>query len=172
MTDVQPGAFAVINTGTRATPFIQFGEFLCTLFDARPQIPEWDHAVICSRIGDDGTMYIVEAQPGGAVEVPWHYNQRPHQWSTGLVEMPGDAGVAARRYIGVGYSFLDYAAMTTHELHVPAPGLRAYIASTHHMICSQLVDRAALDAGKHLFTDNRWEGYVKPSDLGFLLAAA
>ena|ERR1700761_1079780 len=82
MTDVQPGAFAVVNAGTRATPLIQFGELLCTIFDPNPQEIEWDHVVICSRICDDGTIYIIEAQPGGEVEVPWHYEQHPHQWST------------------------------------------------------------------------------------------
>lgn len=172
MTDVQPGAWAVVDTGTpHVTRLIQAGEFLCTLFDRHPQVSKWDHAVICSRIGADGTIYIVEAQPGGAVEVPWHYEERPHQWSTGIVDMPVEAGAAALKYVGVGYSWLDYAAITVHELHLPAPGLRAYIGSTHHLICSQLVDRAALDAGKQLFAGNRWPGYVKPSDLGFLLAA-
>jgi hypothetical protein len=173
-----PGDFAVVNTGTRATPLIRVGEFLCTLLDDEPKISEWDHAVICSRVVD-GTVMIVEAQPGGAVEVPWHYETRPHQWSTGILAMPAAAGGAALVYAqpgpwgphGVPYSALDYFAMVTHELHIPAPGLREYIGSENHMICSQLVDRAALDAGRDLFPGD-WPGYVKPSDLGFLLGVA
>lgn len=170
LADVRPGDWAVVNTGTRATPLIRAGEFLCTLLDDCPQVSNWDHAVICSRV-QDGTVWIVEAQPGGAVEVPWHYEDRPHQWSAGIISMPAAAGAAARNYVGVGYSWFDYGAIALHELHVPAPGLRAFIGSTRHLICSQLVDRAALDAGRHLFTGRRWPGYVKPSDLGFLLAA-
>jgi hypothetical protein len=126
--------------------------------------------VICSRV-ENGTVYIVEAESHGAVETAWHYETRPHQWSSGIIDMPVTAGAAALRYVGVGYGWLDYAAMTAHELHIPAPGLKSYIDSTHTLICSQLVDRATLDAGKHLFTDGRWPGYCKPSDLGFLLVA-
>lgn len=179
MTDVTPGDWAVINTGTKATPFIRLGEALCNVLDGRPGLSEWDHAVICSRVETGSAvalnppvLYIVEAQPGGAVEVPWHYEGRPHMWSSGIISMPEAAGQAAVEYAGVGYSFLDYFAIAAHELHIPVPGLRAFIASTRHMVCSQLVDRAAADAGKQLFADGRWAGYVKPSDLGGLLAAA
>ncbi|MEU2874722.1 hypothetical protein ABZ769_37075 [Streptomyces olivoreticuli] len=72
---------------------------------------------------------------------------------------------AARRYIGVPYSFLDYAAIAAHRLHLPVPGLRGYIASTRHTICSQLVDQCYQDAGVRLFADGRWPGYVTPMAL-------
>ena len=41
--------------------------------------------------------------------------------------------------------------------------------STKHVIGSQLVDRAELDAGIHLFADHRKRGYVRPSDLADLI---
>jgi hypothetical protein len=85
--------------------------------------------------------------------------------------MPATAGAAALKYVGVGYGWLDYGAITLHELHIDVPGLRSFIESMHTMICSQLVDRAALDAGKHLFDDGGWPGYIKPSDLGQLLSS-
>ncbi|UQA90901.1 C40 family peptidase [Streptomyces halobius] len=77
---------------------------------------------------------------------------------------------AAMEYVGVPYSFLDYLAIAAHRFHVPLPGLRRYIASTRHMICSQLVDQCYLDAGVHLFADGRWPGYVTPMALYQLLA--
>ncbi|MEK2478803.1 MULTISPECIES: hypothetical protein [Streptomyces] len=77
---------------------------------------------------------------------------------------------AADRYVGVPYSFLDYLAIATHRLHVPVPGLRRYVASSRHMICSQLVDQCYQDADVHLFSDGRWPGYVTPMALYTLLA--
>ncbi|GAA3268574.1 hypothetical protein [Streptomyces lavendulae] len=77
---------------------------------------------------------------------------------------------AALPYIGVPYSFLDYGAIAAHRFHLPVPGLRRYIASTRHQICSQLVDQCYEDAGVRLFTDGRWPGYVTPMALYDLLA--
>src|SRR5580704_17162 len=111
----------------------------------------------------DGT--IADAEPGGAARVKLHYNASythyvscPEQYRTAMV-------AAAEKYIGVPYSFLDYAALATHRLHLPAPFLRRYIASSKHMICSQLVDQAASDAGWVLFSDGRWSGYCTPGDI-------
>lgn len=159
----QPGDFCVVNTGARFTRLIEFGEWL-----NGNGFGPYDHAVICSRV-TNGVIWIVEAQPGGAVEVPWHYEDRPHLWSTGLIEPCPAAGAAAQKYVGVDYSFLDYDALAAHRLHIPVPGLQGYIAATGHMICSQLVDQSRLDGGSHLFTDNRWPGYVTPMNLDHLL---
>jgi hypothetical protein len=162
----RPGDFAVVNTGAKTGEYIEDAE---TIADRRPT--EWDHAVICSRVDANGTVWIVEAEPGGAVETKWHYEDRPCKWSTGIITTSPAAGAAALKYVGTPYSFLDYLALTLHTFHIPAPGLRKCIASTGHMICSQLVDQAEKDAGTHLFSDGRWPGYVKPSDLGHLLGA-
>ncbi|MFE6686971.1 hypothetical protein ACFVFQ_10890 [Streptomyces sp. NPDC057743] len=77
---------------------------------------------------------------------------------------------AADHYVGVPYSFLDYLAIATHRIHLTVPGLRRYVASTHHMICSQLVDKCYQDGGVQLFSDGRWPGYVTPMALYKLLA--
>ncbi len=44
-----------------------------------------------------------------------------------------------------------------------------YVASSKHMICSQLVDFVYMQSGIHLFNDGRWPGYVTPADLASLL---
>jgi hypothetical protein len=162
----QPGDFAVVDTGSKLAGAIVSAETVADLHSTK-----WDHAVICSRVDADGTAWIVEGEGSGAVEKKWHYGERPHKWSTGIVTTSPAAGSAAQKYVGVPYSYLDYVALTLHSLHTPVPGLKNYIASTRHMICSQLVDQAEKDAGVHLFKDNRWPGYVKPSDLGRLLGA-
>jgi hypothetical protein len=43
------------------------------------------------------------------------------------------------------------------------------LASTHELICSQLVDLCYSRAAVHLFDDGRWEGFVSPEDLRALL---
>jgi hypothetical protein len=75
----------------------------------------------------------------------------------------------ARALVGTPYSIADYAALISHRWHIPSPGLKDFIGDTGHMICSQLVDQACYDALWFLFDDDRWPGYVKPSDLGHLL---
>ncbi len=117
--------------------------------------------VVGSESGGEPLIMVVEAEPGGAVEVPFHYDlattvwiETPPEYCDGLVR-------AARSYLNVGYSFLDYFACSLHRLHLPVPGLRAYIQATKHMICSQLADQAANDAGWHIFA-GIWQGYVTP----------
>jgi hypothetical protein len=159
----RPGDFAVIDTGARTGRRIRLAKALSgggfTMFD---------HAVICSRVRRDGTIYVVEAMPGGARENLWHYDDHDHLWSTGLVKTSAKAAKAALAYVDTPYSWLDYAAIAAHALHLWAPGLRHYLASKKHLICSQLVDRAESDAGVELFADRRWRGYVRPADLAEL----
>jgi phosphoglucomutase len=76
---------------------------------------------------------------------------------------------AARARIGTPYSAADYFAIAAHRFHLPVPWLRAYVASSKHLICSALVDRVFLDAGVPLFQDGRWEGYVTPASLDELI---
>jgi hypothetical protein len=124
-----------------------------------------------------GDGHVVEAMPGGAqFNLLSEYSDREILWSSGKLRDWTDedkqrAAIvsAAKGYIGVPYSFLDYGAMVAHRLHLPAPGLKRYIASSKHMICSQIVDQCYLDAGYRLFTNNRWPGYVAPSSLYELL---
>jgi uncharacterized protein YycO len=161
-----PGDFAVVQLAGDTGRLISLGERLCG-----GGFTQYDHALIYM-----GGMLIVEAEPGGARQrkiADWTCGYQQTEWSTGRVPVTavqrGLICAAAARYVGTGYSGLDYLALAAHHLHLPAPGLKAYIASTGHQICSQLVDQVFLDAGVHLFADGRWPGYVMPSDLAALL---
>ena len=94
-------------------------------------------------------------------------------WSSGLLDLSGTQRVDIVDYAlshqDTGYSFLDYGALVLHGLRFPFPHLRRYIESTHHQICSQFVDSAYQAAGIELFSDRRWQGYVKPGDLAQLV---
>jgi hypothetical protein len=115
----------------------------------------------------------VEAQPGGArlAELS-EYDGRDVLWLHCPPEYQAAVAEAASGLVGTPYSALDYLALATHRLHIPASGLRAYIGSTGHMICSQLVDEAARRGGWHLFDDGRWPGYVTPGALTRLALAS
>jgi hypothetical protein len=180
MTDAlpDPGDIVVINTGGQTTTLIQLGEYF-----SGGGFSEFDHAAVCTQVTYEGgraLIWIAEAEPGGAKECVWHYEGRPHAWSTGILPTSPAVAEAARKYTqpgpwgpaGVPYSWLDYAAIAAHARHIPAPGLQGYIASTHHQICSQLADQARTDGGFHTFSDNRWPGFVRPADLGDLILSA
>lgn len=122
--------------------------------------------------------YTVSTYPdgGGKRALPCSPWELPGSlWSSGLIDLTGvqRTGITAWavNHQGIGYSFADYGALVLHGLHVPAPHLRAFIDSTHRMICSQFVDAVYRINGVHLFEDGRWEGYVKPGDLAKLLQA-
>lgn len=119
---------------------------------------DYEHAFVYTGGGE-----IVEAMPGGAVRVEnWHpdavYLRCPDRYRD---EVAG----CARLLVGRPYSFADYAAIAAHRLHIPAPHLRRYIATSKHMICSQLADYAAEAGGWEIFQDGRWPGDVTPGDL-------
>lgn len=129
---------------------------------------DYEHAFVVQKVDDDGTVWIVEAMPGGAQRVRnWHDPDRT-RWL--ICPEPLRAGVAsaARDYVGVPYSVADYGALALHRLHIPTPHLKKYIETSGHMICSQLADRAAEKGGWKLFKDGRWHGDVTPGDLNWL----
>lgn len=170
MTAPEPleGDFAVVSAGGAVGPLISFGEFL-----DGSGFTQWDHALV--YIGDG---QIVQTNPGGAREAritTWKAGRAVALWSTGAIELtPVERARivrAAVRYADrrVPYSALDYLALAAHRLRLPVPWLAAYIRSTGHMICSQLVDQCYQDAGVQLFSDRRWPGYVTPADLGNLI---
>jgi hypothetical protein len=121
----------------------------------------FEHAFV--YLGDGA---IIEAEPGGARRDQLaKYASFDVAW---LSCPPGNGRAvadAAQQLMGTPYSFLDYAALAAHRVHFPMPGLRHYISDTGHMICSQLADEAARRGGWHLFSDNRWPGYVTPGAL-------
>jgi len=121
----------------------------------------YEHAFV--SLGDGS---VVEAEPGGARRDPLaKYAAFDVVWLQCPPQLGGAVAEAALRLLGTPYSFLDYAALATHRLRIPAPGLRGYITDTGHLICSQLADEAARRGGWHLFADGRWSGYVTPGAL-------
>jgi hypothetical protein len=160
----RPGDFAVVDTCAPAGRLVKLAKVM-----SRRGFTMFDHAVICSRVRRDGTVYIVEAMRSGARESVWHYDDHDHLWSTGVVRTSAKAGKAALAYVDVPYGWLDYAAISAQSWHLWMPGLRHYLASPKHLIGSQLVDRAERDAGVQLFADRRQFGYVRPSDLAELI---
>lgn len=127
---------------------------------------QWEHAFVYLP----GNL-ILEAEPGpdGAVIRELHYSNV--YWCAGIDKLihpsvtPSEISRVAESLKGVPYSFLDYAALSAHRLHIPAPFLRSYIKSTGHMICSQLADEFYVRLGAHIFTDDRWPGDVTPASL-------
>ncbi|PBC78896.1 hypothetical protein BX265_3687 [Streptomyces sp. TLI_235] len=160
-----PGDFAVVRMDGRVGRLIRIGQWL-----NGDGFADYEHAFVYLGGGQ-----LVEAQPGGAELRPLSvYDGRPALWSTGryaLTDAQRAAIVAAARgYIGVPYSAADYVALAAHRFHLPVgPLIKGYVASSRHMICSQLVDQCYLDVGVHLFSDGRWPGYVTPADLAGLL---
>lgn len=124
----------------------------------------WEHAFISI-----GGGLIVEAEPGGArVALATEY-QTIH-WCYGLYTLLDSslkvaaAVDAAKSYVGVPYSAMDYFALVARRLHLPgAVLLKDYVASTGHMICSQLDARCYWDAKAPICPD--WTGYMTPADL-------
>jgi hypothetical protein len=167
MTAPKPGDFAVVSAGGLAGPVVGVAERW--LLAAGPY-SDYQHAFIymgsSPKLGPGHD--IIQAEPAGADWAALTLHAKT-LWSTGkipLTEMQrGDVMTAAMRYLGTPYSFLDYLAIGLHHWHLPAPGLKAYIASTRHQICSQLIDQCYLDAGVHLFADGRWPGFCTPPDL-------
>jgi hypothetical protein len=138
----------------------------------------YSHARAHGWSGDG--YYEIEARPSGA---GWHFLgvttgevmncfDGSALWSTGKLPLSGaerDVVTSwAIKLVGTPYSFLDYLAIQLRHLHIPAPGLRAYIKATGHEICSQLVDYCRSKA-RALFSDGRWYGLVMPADLAWLL---
>jgi len=163
----QPGDFGLVRIKGRTGAVIRVGQYLNavrwrTVFD-RELWRNIQHAFI---LVNDGM--VVEAEPGGARLVPVdEYAGEKVIWSSWpLFDAERRAIVAqAMNLIGTPYSFLDYASLTARRLHIPVPGLRKYIASTGHMICSQLTDEAYARAKQRMFQDGRWAGDVDPLDL-------
>ena len=124
---------------------------------------QWEHAFVSI-----GGGLIVEAEPGGA-RVGNVSEYSVIHWCTGLYKLldtPAKIAAvedAAKKYVGVPYSFLDYLALAGKRLHLPHVLLQDYVANTGHMICSQLDARTYFDAGAPIYPE--WTGYVTPADL-------
>ncbi|MFF1417604.1 hypothetical protein [Streptomyces sp. NPDC058280] len=157
-----PGDFALTKIGGITGKLVAAGQAI--IGDAAPV----QHAFV--YVGDG---MIVQAMPGGA-ELIWLEDASPVvQWSTGQFALSDQArfniAMEARSLVGTPYSYLDYASLGLAHFRVRSQWITDYVASTGHMICSQLVDEAYLRAGVHLFDDGRLPGDVTPGDLYKLL---
>lgn len=126
---------------------------------------DYQHAVIALSNGE-----LIEAEPGpdGArIRPQSEYANTNIVWSDWPLteQQRADADREGRALEGIRYSWLDYFALVLHRFHIPFPGLRRYIESTKHGICSQQVDLISQRAKIELFADNRWCGYVTPGSL-------
>ena len=171
------GDIGLVHTDGTVGDAIRTGEALLNLVDhlRYPAAAErYNHVVI--YVGPHNAGDIVEAQPGGVrFNKASSYDPQKISWTTGwfrdLAEYQKEQIAATAISYAVTaepYSFLDYAAITAHAMRLPLPYLRTYIASSHHLICSQLADRCYKLAGYKLFKDDRWEGYVTPMDIASL----
>ena len=165
---VLPGDFAAVHMHDDTSGLIHIGEIL-----NGDGFRNYEHAI--TYLGGQEDL-IIEAEPSGAKIVPMHYNIEDCLWSTGISRLSLTVSQAfrideiANTLKGTPYSWLDYWALAMHRLRIPAPGLRDYIGSTGHMICSQMVDTIRLMMRDHLFDDDRWPGYVTPVDLANLIS--
>ncbi len=168
----QPGDFFLAPMGGRAGGLIALAQFL-----NGDGFKLYQHAGI--YLGYNETTRLnetMEAMPGGAIVGNLEYYTKAGAsivWSSGLVELTPsqrlDIMHYARSYQGIPYSFVDYLSILLARFKMRPMWLQQYIGTAKHMICSQLVDRAYLRAGVHLFDDGRISGDVTPADLGNLL---
>lgn len=112
-----------------------------------------------------GNGKIVEARPKGAVCVPQCHSWDETLWLHCPPQYSRGVSLAALGLVGTPYSVLDYFAIAATRLHIPCVGLRQYVETSKHMICSQLADEAARRGGWHLFKDKRLPQDVTPGDL-------
>lgn len=155
------GTIGLTQIGGRVGKGIEFGQWL-----NGEGFEIWEHAFVLLP----GNL-ILEAEPGGALIRPLHYSEV--YWCNNIyatsVCVRGASPILlaqeAEKLKGIPYSFLDYAALASHRLHIPGPGLKHFIETSHHEICSQLADDFYWRLGSKIFDDNRWPGYVTPASL-------
>lgn len=176
----EPGDFCCVPVSGAFGAGIEVGEFLAARLQHQPaELRPYDHAEIyvgqADAAGPHGYTYSAYPDRRGKKPLPCPPAELPGSvWSSGLYLLtPAQRqGIVSwcEAHPSVSYSWLDYDAIAAHALHLPIPGLRGYIASDGHYICSQYTDTGWLEGGGiHLFNDGRWPGYVTPWDLADLL---
>jgi len=157
-----PGDFALARVHGLTGAFIRSGQRL--IGDGAPV----QHAYVYA-----GGGFVVQAMPGGAELIPLEDAAEPVVWSTGKIPVTDEQRMRicyeARELVGTPYSFLDYASIALAYYRIRPRWVRDYVASTGHMICSQLVDEVYRRSGVDLFPDGRIPGDVTPGDLWWLL---
>jgi hypothetical protein len=160
--NAQPGDIALTRISGFTGKAIAAGQWV--IGDAAPV----QHAMIYV-----GGGYVVQAMPGGAEMIPLADANEPVIWSTDVIPLTAARRIKiaaiARAMVGTPYSYTDYLSIGLAAAHIRPRFVRDYVATSGHMICSQLVDYAHDIAGSHLFTDGRMVGDVTPGDLWKLL---
>lgn len=152
------GNFGLVKINGSAGFWIKIGQWL-----NGDGFADYEHAVMALSNGD-----LIEAEPGGArIRSQSEYDGTNIIWSDWPLtdQQRADADREGRALEGTPYSALDYFAIAAKRLHIPIPGLRRYIKSRKHEMCSALVDLISELANIHLFQDHRWEGEVTPLSL-------
>lgn len=156
---VQKGDFGLAQIKGPLGVFISFCQWLTG--DAS----RYTHAFVV--IDDD---WAVEARPWRSGFVK--YRERwPEAVFSHLELTPRDRdniALHAMTLVNRTYNWLDYLALALAAAHIRPKWLRKYIGDSGHLICSQLVDLAYLNAGVHLFDDGRLPMDVTPGDLLYI----
>lgn len=162
MYEPQVGDIGLTQIGGITGKLIRLGQWL-----NGDGFADYEHAFVYVGAG-----LVVEAQPGGAILAPLSkYDASRIVWHSAPENERGLIHLAAVDMLGTPYSFLDYFAIGAVRLRLPSKRLRAYVASTRHLICSQLADEAYRRAGVELFSDGRPTGQVTPGALYKLFRA-
>lgn len=151
----QPGDIGLVNIKGDVGKLIRIGQWL-----NGDGFSNYEHAFVLVE-----DKMIVEARPQGAVHVPMCHNWMATLWLPCPPQYRDGVVKAALELVGTPYSFADYLAIAALRLHIPSRALRRYVASSKHMICSQLADEAARRGGWDLFLDGRPPQDVTPGDL-------
>lgn len=162
MTEPKVGDFGLTKIRGLAGEFVAFGQWF--VGDFAPV----QHALVYV-----GNGLVVQAMPSGAELIPLEDASPVVKWSTGLVPLTDfqRARIAyeAKCLVGTPYSFLDYLSITLERLGMHTKLIRDRVASSGHLICSQLVVEAYARAGVHLFGPDTFPGDYTPGDLWKLL---
>jgi cell wall-associated NlpC family hydrolase len=159
MTEPQQGDFGLVKINGYAGRLIRIGQAL-----NGDGFDDYEHAFLYL-----GNGLIIEAEPGGARINELTYTDV--RWSTGIVPLTDKQrtriAISGFTFEHVPYSAMDYFALAAHRVGANwvYPDLKRYVATSKHMICSQLVDRAYRNGGVQLFNDKRWDGDVTPGTL-------
>lgn len=149
------------------------GKALWMLQALNGDLSEWTHAGIVAGT-NMGDVMIFEARAEGA---GWAYvhPDKMSEW----VEVPVELTDAQRnrivqechRRVGTQYNWSTYFYLAAYRLRLPLVTrlLRARVARSNKMICSQMVDDIYRVSGVHLFKDGRLPYDVTPGDLARLI---
>ncbi|MEU5166805.1 hypothetical protein [Streptomyces mutomycini] len=161
MAEPQCGDIGLTKIGGLAGAFVNFGQWF--VGDFAPV----QHALI--YVGDG---MVVQAMPSGAELIRLEDASPVVMWSTDLVELTEaerlDIAWEALFLVGTPYSFLDYLSIALERLGVHRKLIRDRVASSGHLICSQLCVLAYERAGIELFP-NTFPGDVTTGDIYRLL---